>query len=108
MRAGKAAEKVGATGKHFAAHRSASGQDFEQSGKAGFSLGQHGMASDMEAVSDMPAIGASSIATALDGVAIGAVRRPTIARIESRRGMSDKSCTLYVSHKPRINRSTTC
>lgn len=92
-------------GKHFAMHRTASGQDFEQSGKAGFSSGQHGIPSGIEAVSDMPAIDASSIAAAtLDGVAIGAVRRPKIARIESRREMRDKGCTHLRCHKERGER----
>jgi hypothetical protein len=93
MRVGMTAETAGTAGKHFAMHRTASGQNFEQSGKAGFSSGQHGIPSGIEAVSDMLAIDASSIAATLDGVTIGAVRRPTIARIESRRGMSDKNCT---------------
>lgn len=85
-------------------HRIASGQDFAQSGKAGFSSGQHGMPSGIETVSDMPTIDASSIATALDGVTIGAVKRPTIARIESKRGMSDKSCTRIGCHRERGER----
>jgi hypothetical protein len=99
MRTGITVERAGVPGKHFAMHRIASGQDFEQSGKAGFSPGQHGMPSGIEAVSGVPAIDASSIAIALDGVTIGAVRRPTIARIESRRGMSDKSCTRVGCHR---------
>jgi hypothetical protein len=75
-------------------HKSAIGQDFEQSGGAGFWSEQQGMPSGIDAIPDIAAIVASPIAAALDGMAIGAVRRPTIARIESRRGMSDKSCTL--------------
>lgn len=99
MRAGMTAEMTGAPGKHFAMHRTASGQDFEQSGMAGFSSGQHGIPSGIEAVSAMPAIDAFSIAATLDGVTIGAVRRPTIARIENRREMSDKGCTHLQCHK---------
>ena len=95
---GMPAEAVGAPGKHFAMHKTAIGQAFAQSGKAGFSSGQHGMPSDMAAISDMPAIDASSIAAAFDGVAIGAVRRPTIARTESKREMKDQKCTSSASH----------
>lgn len=81
-------------------HKAATGQDFEESGQAGFSCGQQGMLSDMVPISD---IDASPIA-ALDGIAIGAVRRPTIARIESRRGMSDQTCTAVECHSAPHNR----
>jgi len=75
-------------------HKVASGQDFEQSGQAGFLCGQQGMLSDVVAISD---IDASPVA-ALVGIASGAVRRPTTARIESRRGMSDQICTALGCH----------
>lgn len=101
VQTGMTAEAVGALGKHFAMHKTAIGQDFAQSGKTGFSSGQHGMPSGMAAISDMASVDASSTAAAFDGLAIGAVRRPTIARIESKRGMSDKSCTDAASHTPR-------
>jgi hypothetical protein len=100
MRAGMAAEAAGVQGKHFAMHKTAIGQDFEQSGRAGFWSGQHGMPAGIEAISDMDA---SSIA-ALDGFAIGAVKRPRIARIESRRHMSEQSCTQLRCHRARRER----
>jgi hypothetical protein len=93
MRAGSVADTAGEPGKHLAIHKVAIGQDFEQSGKVGFWSGQHGMLSDMEAISDMAVIDASSITAAPHGIAIGTVRRPTTDRIESRRGMSDQICT---------------
>lgn len=106
-RAGMTTETAGTAGKHFARHRIANGQDFAQPGRAGFSFGQHGMSAGIEAVSDMavvePAI-ATSIAAALDGAAIGAIRRPAIARIESRRDMNEKSCTSAGCHEERGDR----
>jgi len=103
-RAGMTTETAGTAGKHFARHRIANGQDFAQPGSEGFSLGQQGMSSGTDAIPDMPAIDASSIATALDGATIGAVRRPTIARIESRRDMNEKSCTSARCHEERGGR----
>lgn len=100
MRAGMAAEAAGVPGKHFAMHKTAIGQDFEQSGRVGFWSGQHGMPAGIEAISDMDA---SSI-SALDGFAIGAIRRPRIARIESRRYMSEQSCTGEGCHRTRRER----
>lgn len=89
-------------------HKAASGQAFEQSGQAGSLCGQQGMLSDVDAAWDLDA---SPIA-ALDGIAIGAVRRPTIARIESRRGMSDQTCTAIechsAPHKRRVRISRSC
>jgi hypothetical protein len=92
------ADAAGALGKHLARHRIASGQDFAQSGRTGFSCGQQGMPSAAATISDISAADASSIAPAPDDVIIGEVRRPTIARIESKRGMSDQSCTSRLSH----------
>ena len=101
-------DTAGTAGKHFARHRIANGQDFAQPGSEGFSFGQHGMSSGIEAVSDMPAIApaidASLIVAALDGAAIGAIRRPAIARIESRRDMNKKSCTSAGCHDERGGR----
>lgn len=95
----------GDTEEHFAMHVAISGQAFWQSGMTGFSGGQHGMPSGMEVISDISAMDASSIAAALDGAAIGAVRRPTTARAESRRAMSDQRCTPPACHRvPRERR----
>jgi hypothetical protein len=62
------------------------------------------MSPDMEPISGIATIDAPASAPALDGIAIGAVRRLTIARIESRRVMSDKSCTLVECHGERGER----
>jgi hypothetical protein len=48
----------------------------------------------MEPISSIAIIDASASVPAPDGIGIGAVRRLTIARIENRREMSDKHCTL--------------
>lgn len=74
------------------------GQSFWQSGIAGFSVGQHGISSGMEAISDIAAMEAPSIIVALDGMAIGATRRPTTARAASRRAMNDRICTAAECH----------
>ena len=83
-RAGIKTDAAGTLGKHLAMHKMASGQDFWQSGKDGFSSGQQGMLSDMEAMSDIAAREAFSFPPARDGVTIGAARKLTTARIESR------------------------
>ncbi|MBA8907526.1 hypothetical protein HNQ95_003310 [Aminobacter ciceronei] len=44
------------------------------------------MPSDMDAISAIIAVGPTTIIIAAEGVTIGAVRRLTTARIESRRG----------------------
>lgn len=90
--------------KHMNLHIAISGQAFWQSGMTGLSGGQHGMSSGMEVISDISAMDASSIAAALDGAAIGAVRRPTTARAESRRAMSDQRCTPPACHRVRRER----
>jgi hypothetical protein len=97
-RTGNTTEAAGALGKHLARHRTASGQAFWQSGNAGFSWGQQGIPSAMDAVSDISAMDASSIGTALDRITIEAVRRLTIVRIESKRERSDQICTWATSH----------
>lgn len=102
MRAGMAADAAEVPGKHFAKHKTGIGQDFEQSGRAGVWSGQHGMPAGIEAISDLDA---SSIGAALDGFAIGAVSRPTIAKTESRRDMSEQSCTPLRCHRERGERS---
>lgn len=93
-----AAEAAGVPGQHFAMHNTAAGQDFAQSGRRGFWSGQHGIPSGIDAISDA-VVDLLSTGAACDGSAIGAVSRPTIARIESRRGMSDNSCTRLRCHR---------
>jgi hypothetical protein len=88
-------------------HKAAKGQDLGQSGRAGFSCGQQGIASEMDA---MPSIaGADAAAIATDGAAIGTIRRLTTARIESRRGRRNQNFTTAISHmlrcKKRADRS---
>ncbi|WP_157158679.1 hypothetical protein [Bradyrhizobium sp. WSM1253] len=62
-------------GRQLAVHRTASGQDFEQSGCAGFSLEQQGMLSDIDAISDVVAIWAAPIVLADDRPTVGAIKR---------------------------------
>jgi hypothetical protein len=97
-RTGNTIEAAGALGKHLAKHKIASGQDFWQSGKAGFSWGQQGIPSAMDAVSDISAEDASSIGATLNRITIEVVRRLTTVRIESKREMSDDMCTYVPSH----------
>ena len=85
-------------GRQLTVHRTASGQDFEQSGSAGLSFGQQGMPSGMDAISDAALIGADVIAIADDGTTAGAIKRLKIARIESRRGIGDQTFTRGASH----------
>lgn len=93
-------------GRQLAMHKTASGQDFEQSGSAGFSFGQQGMLSDIvEAISDVAAIGSDAIAIADDGTTVGAIKRLKTARIESRRGISDQRFTHTASHMVQRKRS---
>lgn len=56
------------------------------------------MSSGIAPMSIICAIGRAAMASAADGVAIGAVRKPRIARIESRRGMRDQSL-MAVRHR---------
>ncbi len=72
MRIGMTAEAAGVPGQHFAMHNTAAGQDFAQSGKRGFSSGQHGIPSGIDAISDA-VVDLLSIGAACDGGAIGAV-----------------------------------
>lgn len=101
-RARTEAATAGAPGKHLAPHATDSGQDdFGQSGGQGFWSGQQGMPCDTEARSDIAAIGPDSIALATDGVTVGAIKKLTIAKIESRRGNSDQSFTDQLCHRTR-------
>jgi hypothetical protein len=75
--------------KQFIMH-AASAQDAWQSGIDCFSWGQQ----SMSPIDDMSVIAAIESALAIagpDGITIGAVERPTIARTESRRKTSDQS-----------------
>lgn len=57
------------------------------------------MPSDMDAISAIVvAAGSTTITIAADGVTIGAVRRLTTARIESRRGNKIQNFTLALWH----------
>jgi hypothetical protein len=88
-------------------HKAAKGQDLGQSGSAGFSCEQHGIPSDMDAMSSIAGADAAAIAT--DGAATGPIRRLTTARIESRRGRRNQNFTTAISHmlrcKKRVDRS---
>ena len=97
-RVGVTAAVVDALGKHFATHTIAKGQDFWQSGNGWFWPGQSGMPSGMDAMSAIVATGSTAIVTAADGVTIGAVRRLTTARMESRRGKRVQNFTLATWH----------
>jgi hypothetical protein len=104
-RTGNTTEAAGALGKHLAKHRTANGQDLAQSGRAGFCCGQQGIASAMlPPISDISAVGASSVTIAPRVVIIGPVRRLTTAMIESKRGMSDQSCISGLSHIVRLEK----
>lgn len=56
------------------------------------------MSSDMDAISAIVAVGPTTIIIAADGVTIGAVRRLTTARIESRRGNTVQNFTQALWH----------
>jgi hypothetical protein len=104
-RIGTNADAVGVPG-NPPMHKTASGHDFAQPGTVGFPSGQQGMPSGMDvisidAISDIADADAPSNAAARNGITVGAVRRPTTARIESRRGMSDQSFTMIFSHRMR-------
>jgi hypothetical protein len=77
-------------------HKAAKGQDFGQSGTAGFCFGQQGIPSDTDAMSSIAAAGAAAIDT--DGAATGVMSKLTTARIESRRGKRARSLTSQMSH----------
>ena len=79
-------------------HRTASGQDFEQSGSTGLSFGQQGTPSGIDAALEVAAIWSDTIAIADDGTTAGAIKRLKIARIESRRGIGDQIFTPGASH----------
>jgi hypothetical protein len=100
------ADAAGATGKQVAMHKTASGQDWRQSGRLGFWSGQHRMPSGIATTSSTTAaIGPRSPAAAADGDAIGETRRLMIARIESRREANDQRCTALLSHILRMGKS---
>jgi hypothetical protein len=83
------AAATGAFPKQFIMH-AASAQRLWQSGAACFSWGQQFMSSPMDDMSVIAAIGAAPVTASADGITIGAVERPTIARTESRRNMNDQ------------------
>jgi hypothetical protein len=83
-------------------HKAAKGQDLGQSGTAGFSCGQQGIPSDVDAMASIAPAGAAAIAT--DGAATGTIRRLTTARIESRRDRTGQSFTLAISHMLRCKK----
>jgi hypothetical protein len=87
----------GALTKQFIIH-AASAQDVWQSGTDCFSWGQQFMSSPMDDMSAIAAIEAAPPIAAADGITIGAVERPTIARTESRRKMSDQSFNRSAFH----------
>lgn len=89
---------VDALGKHLATHKAARGQDFWQSGTDFLWSDGHGMPSDMDAISAIVATGSTTIVIPTDGVTIGAVRRLTTARIESRRGNTVQNFTSATWH----------
>ena len=96
---------VDALGKHLATHKVASGQDFWQSGNGCFWSEGHGMPSDIDAISTIVAAESTTIIIAADGVTIGAVRRLTTARIESRRGNNFQNFTPATWHLVQCNKS---
>jgi hypothetical protein len=69
-----------------------------QSGTDCFSCGQQFMSSPMDDMSVIAAIGAAPVTAPPDGITIGVVERPTIARTESRRKMSDQSFNRSAFH----------
>jgi hypothetical protein len=87
-------------------HKAAKGQDFGQSGSAGFSCEQHGIPSDMDAMSSIAGADAAAIAT--DGAATGAIRRLTTARIESSLGRRGQNFTTGISHMLRCKKRADC
>ena len=62
------------------------------------------MPSGMDAMSAIAAIGSTIIVTAAEGVTIGAVKRLTTARIESRRGNRVQDFTPTTWHMVRCKR----
>lgn len=62
------------------------------------------MPSGMDAISAIGAVGSTTIVTAADGVTIGAARRLTTARIESRRGNRVQNFTPTTWHMVRRKR----
>ncbi len=62
------------------------------------------MPSGMDAISAIVALGSTAIVTAADGVTIGAVRRLTTARIESRRGNKVQNFTPATWHMVRCKK----
>jgi hypothetical protein len=99
----------GAIDAHAAMHVAMAGQSVWQSGTAGFSGGQQGMSSDMEAVPVIEAIMAARfIAAAPEGVATGAAARPTTARTESKRAKTDQNRTMPACHRALWPRRSGC
>ena len=96
--AGLSSPTTGVLGKHFAAHKAASGHDFSQSGSDCFGFGEHGMPSAIPAMSPIAVSRWAAMAAAADGAAIGAVRRLRIARVESNRGKQVQIFTLAAFH----------
>jgi hypothetical protein len=87
-----APSRVGKLWKHFAMQTAMSGHDLPQSGKAGFSCGQHGISSAIAI-----ACSADPIVIAA-GLASGAVIMPTTARIGSNMRMVGQRFTPALSH----------
>ena len=88
----------GAFARQFIVQRVASAQDVWQSGTDCFWCGQQFMSSPVD---DMPAVAAIEPASAIaptDGITIGAVERPTMARTESRRNTSVQNFNRSASH----------